>query len=502
MPQTPHPTVAGLALGSAEDALWHRLTEHRFDDPCHARPFSARLAQNQGWSEAYTQRVLDEYRRFLYLCLQRGGHACPSEAVDAAWHAHLLDSSVYFNDFCPRVLGRTLHHFTSRGGGDGARHQANYAATLHDYEQVFGAPPPADIWPLPAQRFAERTLQVSTRTHWVLPKPAWWSRRQRRRAAPMSRTTAVWLCVSALAVIGCTPGRFPFAGNEHLSGPQFLWFYVPIALLWWALGTALAERGRDAEVRRVHTAGLSVIEQAYLADGPVRVLWTALLSMLQRGEVKFDATRQRWQAANPPGAGTSRVERAVHQGLAQGGQPRVTLLEFQSALNALHQGLHARGLLTSPRRLSGGRHLEEHLYLAGWLALLAWGALRAWQGLQRGYPITWVLVAWGLSLVAYVKMRRVLPHRLTREGQAYLQGARSALGVTQVRGLSDPLMPLAVALVGAGALSADLLHVRQALQPYRQSDNGSGGCGGSGGTSDGGGGDGGGGCGGCGGCGG
>ena len=63
-------------------------------------------------------------------------------------------------------------------------------------------------------------------------------------------------------------------------------------------------------------------------------------------------------------------------------------------------------------------------------------------------------------------------------------------------GLADPLMPMALALIGASALGLEMQAFREAIAPMNRSDgSGSSGCGGS---SDGGG-DGGGGCGGCGG---
>ena len=176
--------LSRLAPSRPAHPLWQRLADHPFDDPRDARPLSARLSQNTGWRAAHTQRVLTEYRRFLYLAVRLQGRVCPSEAVDEAWHAHLLDSSRYFGDFCPRVLGYTLHHVPSRGGAEeGARHASRYRATLLAYQPVFGEAPPADIWPAPEARFKERTRHVSSRTHWAFPKPTEWLSASRTSAA-------------------------------------------------------------------------------------------------------------------------------------------------------------------------------------------------------------------------------------------------------------------------------------------------------------------------------
>ncbi|MFN7741158.1 MAG: glycine-rich domain-containing protein [Cyanobacteriota bacterium] len=60
--------------------------------------------------------MLGEYRRFLFLAMQAGHPVSPSRPVDLAWHQHLLDTRSYWQEFCPRVLGRPLHHTPSRGG--------------------------------------------------------------------------------------------------------------------------------------------------------------------------------------------------------------------------------------------------------------------------------------------------------------------------------------------------------------------------------------------------
>ena len=92
--------------------------------------------------------------------------------------------------------------------------------------------------------------------------------------------------------------------------------------------------------------------------------------------------------------------------------------------------------------------------------------------------------------------RANLPHRRTREGRDLVRRATLALRRRSNLGLADPLMPMALALIGASALGLEMQAFREAIAPMNRSDgSGSSGCGGS---SDGGG-DGGGGCGGCGG---
>lgn len=127
--------------------LWARLEAFRFDAETGDRPFSAKLAEAEGWPAPVTQRVIVEYRRFLYLTQVADGAVTPSEAVDRAWHMHLSFTRSYWDDLCGTVLRRPLHHDPCAATTDAPRYAAQYAATRALYAAEFGAPPPADLWP-------------------------------------------------------------------------------------------------------------------------------------------------------------------------------------------------------------------------------------------------------------------------------------------------------------------------------------------------------------------
>jgi hypothetical protein len=129
------------------DALFERLQAFAFDEPSAATPFTVRLARANGWTVARARRMVDEYRRFLWLAMRAGHKVSPSPSVDAVWHEHLCHTRSYWDGLCGRVLGRPLHHEPSRGGpGEAAKHAAMYAQTLASYRRWFGEPP-ADVWP-------------------------------------------------------------------------------------------------------------------------------------------------------------------------------------------------------------------------------------------------------------------------------------------------------------------------------------------------------------------
>ncbi|MFN0200468.1 MAG: hypothetical protein ACKVTZ_03055 [Bacteroidia bacterium] len=130
----------------AQAALWQKIQDFAFDAPHAAYPFSVRLADEQGWSMKFTERVLEEYRKFLFLSAVAGHIVSPSETIDEAWHLHLIYSESY-HDFCQNVLRTTLHHLPSKGGqSEKEKYNHFHLQTKESYAQFFGENPPSDIW--------------------------------------------------------------------------------------------------------------------------------------------------------------------------------------------------------------------------------------------------------------------------------------------------------------------------------------------------------------------
>lgn len=139
-----------------EHPVWQRLSSYAVGPDNPDLTFLARLARENGWKESFAARVFDEYRRFCFLAATCEDELTPSDAVDQAWHLHLTYTRDYWDRFCPEVLGLPLHHGPTAGGGtERSRFFEQYAWTLLRYEQIFGAPPPDDIWPDAARRLLD-----------------------------------------------------------------------------------------------------------------------------------------------------------------------------------------------------------------------------------------------------------------------------------------------------------------------------------------------------------
>lgn len=160
-------TEAGLQL-------WNRIQAFQLDDPNAAFTFSHRLAAENGWTRTYTLRVLEEYKRFLLLCCISPTPVTPSDAVDQAWHLHLVYTRSYWDELCKQVLQHDLHHGPTKGGkAEAEKFDGMYTLLKDIYYDTFGEHPPEDIWLSNEERFQKNRFQrINRKDYWLIKKPA------------------------------------------------------------------------------------------------------------------------------------------------------------------------------------------------------------------------------------------------------------------------------------------------------------------------------------------
>lgn len=153
--------------------LWRKIESFQIDEGKPSLTFAARLARENGWSDTFAQRVVGEYKKFLYLAVEAGHRVTPSEHVDQAWHLHMLYTSSYWHGLCDQLLGLRLEHTPTKGGDwEDSKFESWYEKTRQAYEREFGSAPPRDIWPDSQTRFGHdlHWKRVNTVDAWVIPK--------------------------------------------------------------------------------------------------------------------------------------------------------------------------------------------------------------------------------------------------------------------------------------------------------------------------------------------
>lgn len=161
-------------MNQQESQRYERIRAFSLDDGHSALPFSARLARENGWSLDYAGRVIDEYKKFMFLAVAAGHPVTPSEQIDQAWHLHLVYTDSYWRVFCGQVLGKPVHHGPTMGGASELeKYRDWYQRTKASYQRRFKQTPPGDIWPGADIRFGDdlHFRRVNIRHCWVIPKP-------------------------------------------------------------------------------------------------------------------------------------------------------------------------------------------------------------------------------------------------------------------------------------------------------------------------------------------
>ena len=272
-----------------ERELWQRLDAHDFGTADCVLPFARRLAREHGWSQAYADGAVREYKRFCFLAVASGHVVTPSDAVDEVWHQHLTYSRDYWRRYCPEVLGSELHHEPTRGGHEQSRlHYDQYAQTLASYQRWFG-PPPADYWPDARTQTASpaRWRRVDLTRGWLLPRPAW----PRPSWAQLLAATMLLGVAPLLQALPLNPLDY--------SGPAFLLLYLVLILLGAGIVVLVRRRFRGDSDAVPHGETLDTWAVAYLAGGTLRVVDAGVASLLAGGQAQWDSRKRRLAVSRP-----------------------------------------------------------------------------------------------------------------------------------------------------------------------------------------------------------
>lgn len=128
--------------------------------------FVQRVMKENLWTESYTLRVIEEYKRFLWLA--RSMSVAPSYEIDQVWHTHILFSEDY-TSVCKKLFGKYLHHRPESKSSPKKCDIDPYILTLAAYELEFGNYP-KDIW---TNWIPMNCVYLDLNRHWVIGKRSW-----------------------------------------------------------------------------------------------------------------------------------------------------------------------------------------------------------------------------------------------------------------------------------------------------------------------------------------
>ena len=175
-------------MTSAESELYDKIKAFKLDLSDAVRPFSVKLAGEYRWTQVYTLRVIQEYKKFIFLAMVADHIVSPSAVVDRVWHQHLLFTHSYWDDLCGKVLNKPLHHTLGFGGKEEAINNYHlYTRTLTTYQKYFGSPPD-DIWDAPPMKSRYPSYQwIDLDRYWVIPNPLYRIRQLHRKNVKSQR---------------------------------------------------------------------------------------------------------------------------------------------------------------------------------------------------------------------------------------------------------------------------------------------------------------------------
>lgn len=160
-------------MNKDEKLLWEKITHFKFDDDSVDFRFSHRLARENNWSLKYAEDVIEEYKKFIFLCCLTKVGVTPSDQVDQVWHLHLTFTKSYWIDFCQKTLEKEIHHNPTKGGiQENKKFDDFYTQTKEEYRRLFNSEPPLSIWPDNQNRFSDINFKrINIDKNWVIKKP-------------------------------------------------------------------------------------------------------------------------------------------------------------------------------------------------------------------------------------------------------------------------------------------------------------------------------------------
>lgn len=397
-----------LSVCARDDVLWPRLESFEIDIPSSSLQFSERAARDNAWSIGFTRRVIQEYKKFLFLAKRADHIVTPSDAVDQIWHMHLTYTHSYWDELCKDVLQAPLHHGPTKGGKEEKeKYFTLYEKTRKSYEEWFGEKPPLDIWPEPEVRFGSdlHYVRINSDQNWIIPK--------------LSKTKMF----AGAAAAGMAFPLAQLAANPlDWNGPQFLTLFSGLLIV--AIIASIVLRrmllqsdGKIDVIGRDEDFG--PVEAAWLEGGDHRAVSCSLLDLAQKHAVYLDGSNVHPGPTIATYRPTHRITSLIQASVTSadvGRSWRVMCRDASAGLIALRQDLENKGLVTSATQ----RNMAVAATISTVGAVVVLGAAKIVIGIGRDRPVGYLLIGEILAILGLVVLISSIP-RLTATGKKLLK---------------------------------------------------------------------------------
>lgn len=232
-------------MNSEQRELWSTIRSFDIDGGPASLTFSKRLARENGWSVGYAERVVDEYRKFVFLCMASGHKCTPSDEVDQAWHLHMIYTESYWTRFCGEALPRPLHHGPTKGGKtEDDKFVDWYERTKESCRAFFGQEPPIDIWPSSQSRFANASAwkRIDTSQFWMIPRRS------------LSRATT-WSAGALALMVGGVGCNYLAKASNGSAAIIFIFVIALVLVIFIAMAAVKNNRGGSGNGTNSHYGG-------------------------------------------------------------------------------------------------------------------------------------------------------------------------------------------------------------------------------------------------------
>jgi hypothetical protein len=125
--------------------------------------FIERVMKENLWSREYTLRVIEEYKKFIFLGTIQD--VAPSFEIDQVWHTHLLFTKDY-KKMCTEVIKLEFHHNPNEEKTSKVIVKDPYITTKELYFKTFKIQPPSDIW---TKFVPSQYVYIDIKKHWIIP---------------------------------------------------------------------------------------------------------------------------------------------------------------------------------------------------------------------------------------------------------------------------------------------------------------------------------------------